>query len=158
MSIELVNFTVMQINVTMDTLESATIKDNLLEYLLNRPNKKESIEAFITKFQLDSKPDAVIRSYVEEMEEDGALDSLQISHDRLVLTLKNYGERFLLNDGGYTKKYNDAVLIQQQQEADDELNRTKTKFELKSLRIQTWVSIAALVISVLAIVISIFYD
>lgn len=158
MSIELVNFTVMQINVIMDTLESATMKDNLLEYLLNRPNKKESIEAFIHKFQLDNKPYAVLRSYVEEMEEDGALDSLQISGDRLVLTLKNYGERFLLNDGGYRKKYNDTVLIQQQQKADDELNRTKTQFELKSLRIQTWVSIAALVISVLAIVISIFYD
>lgn len=140
----------------METLESAKIKDNLLDYLLNRLNKKESLEAFITKFQLDNKPYAVLRSYVEEMEEDGALDSLQISGDRLVLTLTNYGERFLLDDGGYTKKFIDAISTQQQQEADDELNRTKTKFELKSLRIQTWVSIAALVISVLAIVISIF--
>lgn len=142
----------------MDTLESAKIKDNLLEYLLNRPNKKESLEAFIHKFQLGNKPYAVLRSYVEEMEEDGTLDSLQISNDRLVLTLKNYGERLLLDDGGYTKKYNDTVLIQKQQEADAELEREESRINIKHTKIATVLSIIAIIISIAAIIISIFFD
>lgn len=90
------------------------------------------------------------------MEEDGALHSSQISGDRLVLTLENYGERFLVDDGGYTKKYNDTVSIQQQQEADAELEREESRVNIKHTKWATRLSIIAIVISIAAIVISIF--
>ena len=140
----------------MDTIESAKIKDNLLEYLLARPNKRESLEAFIYKSKLDNKPKAVLRSYVEEMEEDGAIESLPMSLDRLVLTLKPYGEKFLLEDGGYTKQFNDTVSIRQQQEADAELGRKQSRVNIKHTKIATVLSIIAIIISIAALLISIF--
>jgi hypothetical protein len=142
----------------MDTLVSAKIKDNILKYLLDRYNKKESLEAAIKYLKLEDMPHAIIRSYVDEMANDGTLDCLPISNDRLILTLSTYGERLLIADGGYVSRYNVSFSLQQQQDADAALARKASRVKIRHTKLATWLSAIAIIVSIIAILISIFKD
>lgn len=141
----------------MDTIESAKIKDDILRYLSNCEHKKESLEAAIFKLKLENVPNNVIKRYAEEMEDDEAIKCMRFSSDRLLLILRPNGGK-ILYEGGYVKKFELDTLTQTQYKEDEKLNRTKTKLEIKNIRIQTWVSITAILISIVALLVSILKD
>ncbi len=141
----------------MDTFDSAKIKDDILKFLSGREQQQSNLRSIIKELKLSHIPVNVMIQYTEEMEQDDAIKRHEFSGSGSLIVLRPNGEKILF-DGGYLAKYNQESQVKAQTMADDELNRTKTKFEIKSLRIQTWVSIIAIIISMAAILISIFYD
>jgi hypothetical protein len=71
--------------------------------------------------------------------------------------LQPWGEK-LLYEGGYTRLFEDELKNRERQEFDNQKFRLKTDLEIQNLKRSKWLSVAAFIISILAILVALFKD
>jgi hypothetical protein len=139
----------------METIEIATLKDNIRKYLSKRPDKRETLEATCLNLNIVNVPVEVVRGYVEEMVKDGVISCISMSGNRTLLILEPQGEK-LDFEGGYVKRHMQESESNRELEEDKQISREKTKLEINHLKLSYWLSICAFIISIIAILVSIF--
>jgi hypothetical protein len=133
----------------MDELEIAVLKDKILNYLHNYPNQYINLENIKKSLNLYDTSYVIIKTCIEDMEGD----VLTIIYDsgNPLLQMNREGEK-LLSKGGYAK----PIQERRQLEFDQQMAREKTNLEIKNLKWGWWFSIAAMIISIVALLVSIF--
>jgi hypothetical protein len=154
---------------TLSRLEVANLKDNVLGYLRKNSNQAILFELITNSIIPDTVSISVFKEYLREMEQDKVIKATEVSGSRLLLILTRKGKKFLI-EGGYSKaemevfktekevfKVEKEILKEEpQKEEDHQENKEKTNLEIKNLRLIKWLSIIAVIISVVSIFISIF--
>jgi BRCT domain type II-containing protein len=138
----------------MDELEIAALKDKILMYLNENYGDSIVSTGIFNYLKLDSLPNGVFQACLQEMGKDDVIICNEVPGTRTILKIKNKGAK-LLTEGGYTKPIQDRINERKQQEADNQKARRKTDLEIKNLKWGWWFSIAAIIISIAAILISI---
>jgi hypothetical protein len=140
----------------MDELEIAELKDKILMYLNENYGDSIVSNGIIQSLKI-SLPNGVFHACIQEMGKDEVIICTDASGGRTILKIKNKGAT-LLTEGGYTKPIQDKINERHQMEADNQKARKKTDLEIKNLKWGWWFSIAAIIISVAAILISILFN
>jgi hypothetical protein len=138
----------------MDALEIATLKDNILRYLLKHPTDIIDYDTIKKDLKLYEIPDGVLKAYISEMDDDEVLNGVFLNNN-ILLNMNDKGERLLI-EGGYSQPIQDKFNEIREQEVDRKKAREKTILEIENLKWTKWVSIIALIISIVAIIVSIF--
>jgi BRCT domain type II-containing protein len=139
----------------MDELEIAALKDKILMYLNENYGDSIVSTGIFNYLKFDSLPNGVFQACLQEMGKDDVIICNEASGTRTILKIKNKGAK-LLTEGGYTKPIQDKINERRQLEADNQKARKKTDLEIKNLKWTWWFSIAAIIISIAALFISIF--
>jgi hypothetical protein len=156
---------------TLSQLEVNNLKDNVLEYLRKNSNQATLFELITNCIIPDTVSVSVFKEYLREMEQDKVIKATEVSESRLLLRLTEKGKKFLIK-GGYSnsekelsKKEQQEVLKKERQELSKkepqkeeypQSNRERTNLKIENLKLTKWLSIIAIIISVVSIFISIF--
>jgi len=122
----------------MDPSEIAILKDKILKQLSGRTNKRESLTALYTNLNDNSFPVEVVGGYIYEMINDGALRE---------------GEKILF-EGGYVRLLEKKTDEDNRNASDIQRKREKEDLEIKHLKRTKWMSIIAIIISIISLVVS----
>lgn len=130
----------------MNQLEIALLKDKILTYLAKRANLYIDLDVLIKDLKLANISKSVLNGYMNEMSLQGRID-YAATKDSGSARITDEGEK-LLSEGGFSE-------IAKQNEQDRITVKEKTRLEIQNLKLTRWLSIIAIIISVLAIIISI---
>lgn len=130
----------------MNQLEIALLKDKILTYLAKRANQYIDLDVLIKDLKLANISKSVLNGYMNEMSLQGTID-YAATKDSGSARITDEGEK-LLSEGGFSE-------IAKQNEQDRITAKEKTRLEIQNLKLTRWLSIIAIIISVLAIIISI---
>jgi hypothetical protein len=139
----------------MDELAIAELKDKILTYLNENYGDSIISTGIFKHLKLDFLPNGVFQACIQEMEKDDVIVCTDASGGRTILKIKNKGAKRLV-EGGYTKPVQDKIIEQQQKDTDYLIAKKKTNLEIKNLTWGWWFSIAAIILSIIALVLSIF--
>jgi hypothetical protein len=138
----------------MDELEIATLKDNILKYLQNLSSMGADLDTIKKDLSIFTLPKGIVKACAEEMDRDQVITFHAVEGDDGFLVKTDKGHKFLVA-GGYTKPLQERLNERRQQEEDNLRARKKTDLEIKNLKWGWWFSIAAIIISIAALVVSI---
>ena len=138
----------------MDELEIAVLKDDILNYLHKHSDIAIDLDVINKDIKLLTLPKGVVKACVEEMDADKVLTCHYEEGEGAILLINEKGEKLLIA-GGYTKRIQDKINDRRQQEADKQKARELTDLNIKNLKRAKWFSIAAIIISIAALAVSI---
>lgn len=130
----------------MNHLEIAALKDKILYYLAKHPKKYVDDDVLKKDLHLMTISQGIISGYIEEMEDEGVVAAVHTKGGGAI-KINDKGEKFL-SEGGYAQ-------IAQQVVKECALSNRKTRLEILSLKLNPWLSIIAIIISAIALYISI---
>jgi hypothetical protein len=156
---------------TLSQLEVNNLKDNVLEYLRKNSNQATLFELIANCIIPDAVAVSVFKEYLREMEQNKVIKATEVSESRLLLRLTGKGKKFLIK-GGYSnyekevskkerqevskKEQQEVSKKEQQKEEYPQDNRERVNPKTENLKLTKWLSIIAIIISVVSIFISIF--
>jgi len=131
----------------MYALQTATLKDDILKFLAKQPKLYIDIDVIKKDLRINSISIAVLCAYIKEMSDDQVIESV-FTKDGGSARIVDIGLKLLV-EGGYTR-------IAKEFEEERENGRKKTKLEIQNLKLTKWLSIAAIILSIAALLVSIF--
>lgn len=170
---------------TLSQLEVANLKDNVLRYLRKNSDQTILFELITNSIIPDTVTVTVFKEYLREMEQDKVIKATEASGRLLLIltgkgkkflieggyyskyekgvskkeqeeALKKEQEEALIKEQQEAlRKEQQEALKKEQQEAGHQRNIEKTNLETENLKLTKWLSIIAIIISVVSILISI---
>lgn len=131
----------------MNALDTAVLKDRILQFLAKNPDLYIEIDIIKKDLKINSFSMAVLCAYIKEMSDDIVINSV-FTKDGGSARIIDMGHK-LLEEGGYTRIATEA-------ETNSRIAKEKTKLEIQNLKRTKWISIIAIVISLIALGVSIF--
>lgn len=130
----------------MNALDTAVLKDKILQYLAKNPDMYIDIDVIKKDLEINSISMTVLCAYLNELSDDTVISFAQTKEGGSVM-VSDMGEKLLI-EGGYTR-------IVKEMEEDRQIGQEKTKLEIQNLKLTKWISIIAIIISIVALFISI---
>lgn len=130
----------------MNQIEIASLKDKILLYLSKHSGQYIDIGIMQKDLQLSNFSQSILNGYVKEMEIEGVIKSAFTKGGGCIM-ISDEGEKFL-SEGGYSE-------VVTKHEQDRSLLQEKTKLEIQNLKRTKWISIIAIIVSILSLIISI---
>lgn len=131
----------------MNALEIAILKDKILQFLAKNPDMYIDIDIIKKDLKLQNLTIAILCAYIKEMSDDQVIDG-SFTKDGGCARIVDMGQKLLV-EGGYTRRGTE-------QEADNQIIKEKTRLEIENLKWSKWLSRIAIVISLIALGVSIF--
>jgi hypothetical protein len=138
----------------MDDLEIATLKDNILNYLQKHSETAIDLDVIKKDLKLHTMPRGIVNACVAEMEMEKVITFFPIESGDGILLTNDKGQKFLA-EGGYIKPIQNKINELRQQEVDKQKARELIDLNIKNLKRAKWFSIAAIIISIAALAVSI---
>ena len=131
----------------MNALDTAVLKDRILQFLAKNPDMYIEIDIIKKDLRINSFSMAVLCAYIKEMSDDIVINSV-FTKDGGSARIIDMGNK-LLEEGGYTRIATEA-------EENSRIAKEKTKLEIQNLKRTKVISILAIIISFIALAVSIF--
>jgi hypothetical protein len=131
----------------MNALDTAVLKDRILQFLAKNPDMYIEIDIIKKDLRINSFSMAVLCAYIKEMSDDIVINSV-FTKDGGSARIIDMGHK-LLEEGGYTRIATEA-------EENSRIAKEKTKLEIQNLKRTKAISILAIIISLIALAVSIF--
>jgi hypothetical protein len=131
----------------MNALDTTILKDKILQFLAKNPDMYIDIDVIRKDLKMNSISIAVICAYIKEMSDDIVIDGAY-TKDGGSARILDMGHKLLV-EGGYTRIATEA-------EENSRKSKEKTKLEIQNLKRTKVISILAIIISLIALAVSIF--
>jgi hypothetical protein len=142
-----------EIKISNDIFKSkqcAELKDRLLNYMLD-PKKVSVFDLMFKELNSDNLPKEEFERCLNEMIQDNMI----LSSSKSIYEVTKDGKIFI-RDGGYIKLYQKDQNEGYEKLIEEKKRKEKLDLEIKNLKWGWWFSVAAIIISILALIVSIF--